>query len=84
MKKTTNTNAHNNAEPIVIQEEFLTVEELAALLKITKMTVYRMIKRKVLPYYSIGRVIRFRKPDVEEFLLFCRNDKTSGREAAKE
>ena len=72
MKPTAENNKSNKfTDAIVIQDEFLTVEELAALLKITKMTVYRMVKRGDLPYYAIGRVKRFRKQDIEHFRRNC-------------
>ena len=47
---------------------FYTSTELAKLLKITQRTVYRLMERGVLPYYEIGRVKRFRKKEVEEYL----------------
>lgn len=69
MKPTAENNKSNRTpDAIAIQDEFLTAEELAALLKITKMTVYRMIKRGDLPHYAIGRAKRFRKEDIERFL----------------
>jgi len=67
-----NNKSNKIAASIAIQDEFLTVEELAALLKITKMTVYRMVKRGDLPHYQIGRIKRFRKRDIEVYLQQCR------------
>ncbi len=52
--------------------EFYTVSQLADLLQLTEMTIYRMIGRGELPCYAIGRVKRFRRGDVEEFLEQCR------------
>lgn len=52
--------------------EFLTVSQLANLLQLTQMTIYRMVNRGELPCYSIGRVKRFRRGDIEEFLESCR------------
>ncbi len=49
-------------------DEFYTTTELAKLLKITQRTVYRLMDRGDLPYYEIGRVKRFRKKEVEEYL----------------
>jgi putative molybdopterin biosynthesis protein len=54
------------------QTEFWTAEELAARLRVTKATIYRMARRGELPYYSIGRAMRFRNVDVEAFLEKCR------------
>ena len=52
--------------------EFYTVSQLADLLQLTEMTIYRMASRRELPCYEIGRVKRFRHRDVEEFLDACR------------
>lgn len=52
--------------------EFYTTQELAELLRVTPTTIYRMAGRGELPFYSIGRSMRFRKADVEEFLQRCR------------
>jgi excisionase family DNA binding protein len=52
--------------------EFFTVGQLASLLQLTEMTIYRMVNRGELPCYSIGRVKRFRRNDIEEFLESCR------------
>ncbi len=43
--------------------EFYTAQE-----RVTEMTIYRMAKRGQLPFYSIGRSMRFRAAEVEEFL----------------
>ncbi len=53
---------------------FLTAKQLASLLQITEMTIYRLARRGELPYHSIGRVKRFRRSDVEQFLNRCRVD----------
>lgn len=48
--------------------EFLTVSQLADLLQLTEMTIYRMVNRGELPCYAIGRIKRFRQRDIEQFL----------------
>jgi excisionase family DNA binding protein len=58
--------------------EFYTVAQLARLLQLTEMTIYRMVHRGELPCYSIGRVKRFRQGDVEAFLRRCRVPATKG------
>jgi excisionase family DNA binding protein len=52
--------------------EFYTTSELAELLRVTETTIYRMARRGELPYYTIGRSMRFRNGDVDEFLKRCR------------
>jgi len=60
------------------EKEFYTVKELADLLEITTTTVYRMMRRGQIAYYSIGRAKRFRKADVESFLNHCRTVNKAG------
>lgn len=52
--------------------EFYTVSQVAKLLQLTEMTIYRMVTRKELPCYMIGRVKRFRNRDIEDYLSQCR------------
>jgi 5-methylcytosine-specific restriction protein A len=56
------------AEP----KEFLTVDNLSELLQVDSMTIYRLVRRGVLPAYKIGRVLRFRRADVDEYLAKAR------------
>jgi len=53
----------NDAQP-----EFYTVGQLAELLQLTPMTIYRMVSRGELACHAIGRIKRFRRGDVEDFL----------------
>jgi putative molybdopterin biosynthesis protein len=57
-------------------KEFYTVSQLAELLQLTEMTIYRMVDRGELPHYKIGRVKRFRTSDIEQFLS---NRRKTGR-----
>ena len=49
--------------------EFLTVEETAKILKVTKMTIYRYIKAKKLTAFKVGRDYRVKQDDFNNFLL---------------
>lgn len=48
--------------------EFLTTEQLAELLSLSKTSIYRLIGRRLIPFYKIGHNIRFKKSDVLEYL----------------
>lgn len=50
------------------QEKSYTPEEVAELLKISKYTVYEMVKRGDLSAYRIGRKLRFQESDIEEYI----------------
>lgn len=52
--------------------EFLTVEEIAKILKVTKMTIYRYIKAGKLTAYKIGKDFRISKETLDNFLKQAR------------
>jgi len=65
--------SRREADQIEKPREFYTVRQLADLLQLTEITIYRKIKSAELPCHSIGRrVKRFRRSDIEEFLDGCR------------
>ncbi len=49
-------------------KEFLDVHDLAAYLSIKRSTAYAMVERGELPHYKIGRLIRFRRNDVDAWM----------------
>ena len=53
-----------------------TPEEVARILKITRFTVYEMIKRGDLPAYRIGRKVRVEAKDLEQYV---HNRKSTGK-----
>jgi excisionase family DNA binding protein len=50
------------------ETRFVTVTEVAELMRVSKMTVYRLIKQGDLPAVRIGRGFRIREEDVHRFL----------------
>jgi excisionase family DNA binding protein len=49
-------------------EELLSPKELSRLLKVSKPWPYIMVKRGILPYYKMGKAIRFQWSDIEAYL----------------
>jgi excisionase family DNA binding protein len=47
---------------------FLTVAEVAGLLRVSTMTVYRLIKAGNLPAVRVGKSFRVREDDVDRYL----------------
>ncbi|KGM18825.1 MULTISPECIES: helix-turn-helix domain-containing protein [Corynebacterium] len=47
---------------------FLTVAEVAKLMRVSKMTVYRLIHSEELPAVQVGRNFRVRESAVNEYL----------------
>ena len=50
------------------QARLLTVNEVAYLLRVSRMTVYRLIKEGQLKALRVGRSYRLREDDVDEYL----------------
>jgi len=47
------------------EDQLLTAAEVAAILKVTVRTVMNYKAKKLIPYYQVGRVLRFRLSDVK-------------------
>ncbi|MGH2724724.1 MAG: helix-turn-helix domain-containing protein [Actinomycetota bacterium] len=50
------------------EARFVTVTEVAQLMRVSKMTVYRLINQGDLPAVRIGRGYRIREEDVHRYL----------------
>ncbi len=47
---------------------FLKPEELETFLSVSRPTVYRLIERKLFPFYKIGGSLRFNMEDITEYI----------------
>lgn len=54
--------------------DILTLPELAEFLRVSKNTVYRMVETREIPFHKIRRTLRFRRRDVESYILKNRTD----------
>jgi excisionase family DNA binding protein len=50
------------------RSRFVTVNEVAAMLRVSNMTVYRLVQAGQLPAVRIGRSYRIREEDVDRYL----------------
>ncbi|MCK5215157.1 MAG: helix-turn-helix domain-containing protein [Candidatus Omnitrophica bacterium] len=50
-------------------EILLTVEQVADYIQISKWTIYRWIKEKNMPVYKMGGVSRFKKSEIDEWIM---------------
>lgn len=48
--------------------KFLTVAEVAAMMRVSKMTVYRLVHGGNLPAVRVGRSFRVQESDVDEYI----------------
>jgi excisionase family DNA binding protein len=55
-------------QPNESQSKFVTVAELAAELRVSNMTVYRLVQSGQLPAVRVGRSYRIRAADVDRYL----------------
>ena len=51
-----------------VDDEILTLDEVAAYLKAGKRTVYRLAADKKIPAFKLGGTWRFRKADLEQWI----------------
>lgn len=54
------------------EKDFYTAEDLAKILQVTKVTIYRLMDQGELPYHQLGKLKRVRRADFEEFLAKSR------------
>ena len=64
-------------------EEILTLQELSAYLKIAEKTLYGYAQKGLLPGIKIGSAWRFRRVDIEQWLIDQRNLTESSRNREK-
>ena len=51
-----------------VEEELLTIEQVQELLKVGRTFAYSLVKSGELPSYRVGRLLRIRRTDVEQWL----------------
>lgn len=50
----------------------LTVKDVGVLLSISRASVYRLVEKRLIPFYKLRSGLRFRVEDVESYLDGCR------------
>jgi excisionase family DNA binding protein len=51
-----------------VSNKLLTVNEVAKILRVSNMTVYRLVKGKQIPAIRVGKNYRIKEVDVEKYL----------------
>ena len=64
--------------PLPDHEPPLSIEQAAAYLNVEVRWMRRAVFERRLPYYKVGRYIRFRRADLEDFLVRGRVDPHAG------
>ena len=52
----------------ILEDEILTVSEVAAYFKISEVTTYKLVQEGKIPAFKIGRHWRVKKSDLSEFV----------------
>ena len=56
------------SEPVTEPADVLTVDETARLFRVSRMTVYRMVRRGELDHVRVGRTVRVSRAHVKKIL----------------
>jgi excisionase family DNA binding protein len=51
-----------------MNDRLLTVRELAEYVRVNPFTVYRWVAQNRIPHLRVGRTVRFRLEDIDEFM----------------
>lgn len=61
-----------------LRKEILTLSETSKLLSLSKSTLYKLTSKNEIPFYvPFGKLIYFRKSEIEQWIFHKRNDPTS-------
>ena len=63
--------------------EFLTVDELSEYLGIKRSNLYSKVERKEIPHYRVGRLILFKKDEIDAFMAGRRVEVMDVKKKAK-
>ena len=55
-------------EGSIVSNKLLTVNEVAKILRVSNMTVYRLVKNKQIPAIRVGKNYRIKEIDVDSYL----------------
>lgn len=53
---------------MIKQDTVYTVQEVAEILKVKPLTIYRLIDRKELKAFKVGRNVRIKQEDLDEYI----------------
>lgn len=67
-----------------MEERWLSAEEIGAYLGIKRDTLYKWISEKAMPAHKIGRLWKFKKDEIDEWVRKDKVNKNSGEYNGKE
>lgn len=66
-----------------MDKDFLTIDELSKYWGIKRSTLYQKVERREIPFYRFGRLIRFKRADIEMWTEGFRNEPVDSDHEAK-
>jgi excisionase family DNA binding protein len=64
-------------------KEFLAIDELSQYLGIKKSSLYSMVEKREIPFYKIGRLLRFKKAGIDAWVEALKFEVVSPRREAR-
>lgn len=52
----------------ISEKRYMTIDQLAAYLEVSKFTIYRLINRREIPFIPMGRIRRFDPLAIDEWM----------------
>lgn len=80
MQKTRQETGEN---PLVVSQEFFGIQGLSVYVGIKTSTLYAMLEEKKIPHYKIGRLVRFKRSEIDLWLEGNRRECVDPEEVAR-
>ena len=55
-------------EKFIQKKEFLTIQDLSSHLDIKTSTLYLMVEERSIPHYRVGKLIRFKRAEIDAWM----------------
>jgi excisionase family DNA binding protein len=68
---------------LVMDNQFLTVQEVSEYLHVKRATLYAKVESGDLPHYKVGRLVRFKREDIDRWMEDHRRDPSDGDKRVK-
>jgi excisionase family DNA binding protein len=58
----------DSSQENLIHKSLLSPQEMARYLNVSLKTIYRLVEGRAIPFYKIGRGLRFKREDIDEYM----------------
>jgi len=66
-----------------MDSDYLNIQDLSQLLRIKPSTLYSMVGKKTIPHYRVGRIVRFKRSEIDQWMEGNREECVDPGEVAK-